>query len=309
MTIEQDQLSAARSIMERLHPDFGKEIDNVVEQGVSFYVASHKAILSHLNLVPYGHAVTPLDFMTDRSSGEWNVEYFMRLFNRMNGIAFGVRGIPMPFWVMIDLALMPSAAVIAAVSQDRFAEMLQAIRPSGARDKMEELLADTRASAEGCPIPVAGYCAAPSAAPERWMGWSLWSVMPGLGVAPSVKALALAIYRTGHQVGVTQWSNTVLRVHTRFGPLRVLSATLPLHTVPGSFAYEVDLSGSRRHASQDPTALLDAGDLQSIHDMQATMSAGEKEYFVVSPGLIYRSGKPMVPIVEVRLAEAKVRRV
>ena len=69
------------------------------------------------------------------------------------------------------------------------------------------------------PIPVAGYCAAPTPAPGAWVGWSLCSAIPGLGTV--AKGLALEAYRAKTLAGVAQFYDRALRVHRKFGPMEM----------------------------------------------------------------------------------------
>ena len=45
-----------------------------------------------------------------------------------------------------------------------------------------------------------------------WVGWSLWSLMPAVGLGQAAKALALSAYRARKLDGVTQYDNSALKV-------------------------------------------------------------------------------------------------
>jgi hypothetical protein len=156
-----------------------------------------------------------------------------------------------------------------------------------------------RTSGYDGPVPIGGYCAAPSAAPGTWVGWSLWSLLPKAGLGRAVKALALAAYRTRRLDGVTQYDNHALKVHTRFGRTRIMVATVPFHTSPGSFVYENDLTLALDDTHQQPTFLLDPFDYERQRAMQKTIEAGEADFYVLSPGHLVDKGATMVPILEV----------
>lgn len=287
--------------VEEKFPDFAANVQGLNGQGVEFFLASNESLRSWLNETPYGHKLTWLDF-TDVGEKGWSIAEFLDLFNVINGIAFGDRGIPMPQWVMIDLILMPSATVIASLPQDVFATMVEKSRFSFDSDVKAHLLtvlAKARRDGYAGPMPVGGYCAAPSAAPGTWVGWSLWSLMPNVGLGRTVKALALSAYRAQKLDGVTQYDNSALKVHTWFGRLRVIVASVPFHTSPGSFVYETDFTLPGQAVSPQPSFLLDPFDHDRQEEMQKAIKAGRSEFYVLSPGHVCQEGNTYVPILEV----------
>jgi hypothetical protein len=286
------------SPVERRSPHLAPDVHRLVDRGVEFYLASNESLLPHLNLTPYGHHLSWLDFTRTSAPGEWDTGQFLNLFNVINGISFGDRGIPMPQWVMVDLILMPAAALVAGVSQRAFADLVAAA-PDNTRPHLVRVQDEVRDSGYPGPMPVGGYCAAPSAAGGTWVGWSLWSLMPGVGLGRVVKALALAAYRTRRLNGVTQYDNTALRVHTRFGMLRVLVATVPFHTSPGSFVYGADLTEPGDSPRVEPTFLLEPTDYSRQRAMQDAIEAHKADFFVLPPGHVVDGGRTVVPVLEV----------
>lgn len=281
-------------------PDFAGNVHDLTGQGVEFFLASNASLRCHLNESPYGHKLTWLDF-TEIGDRGWSTAEFLDLFNVINGIAFGDRGIPMPQWVMVDLILMPSAAVIASLPQDAFASMVDKSAYTFDSDVKTHLRAVLdRAHRDGYtgPMPVGGYCAAPSAAPGTWVGWSLWSLMPNVGLGQAMKALALSSYRARKLDGVTQYDNNALKVHTRFGTLRIVVATVPFHTSPGSFVYESDFTPSARNAPLEPSFLLDPFDYDRQRAMQKAIETGCSQFHVLPPGHTVQDGITYVPILE-----------
>jgi hypothetical protein len=289
------------SPIEAQFPDFAANVHGLIGQGVQFFLASNESLRMHLNQMPYGHELTWLDF-TEIGDRGWRTSEFLDLFNVINGIAFGDRGIPMPQWVMIDLILMPSAAVIASLPQDAFAVMVDKSRYSFAADvkkHLRDVLAKAQRDGYAGPVPVGGYCAAPSAAPGTWVGWSLWSLMPNVGLGRAVKALALSAYRTRKLDGVTQYDNSALKVHTQFGALRVMVANVPFHTSPGSFVYESDFTLPGGQVTPEPSFLLDPFDYARQRAMQRDIEASASEFYVLPPGHVVSGDATCVPILEV----------
>ncbi|GGL09045.1 hypothetical protein [Mangrovihabitans endophyticus] len=282
-------------------PDFVDHLHKLTGHGVEFFLASNETLRPHLNEAPYGHKLSWLDF-TDTADKGWDTGEFLNLFNIINGIAFGDRGIPMPQWVMVDLILMPSAAVIAGLPQDAFAAMVERSTFSFDTDVKQHLRAVRAGMVDSGyrgPVPVGGYCAAPSAAPGTWVGWSLWSLMPSVGLGHAAKALALSAYRARKLDGVTQYDNSALKVHTRFGALRILVATVPFHTSPGSFVYESDFTVAPPGAAGEPTFWLDPFDYDRQRAMQKDIEADRCRFYVLPPGHVRRDGAVRVPILEV----------
>ena len=113
------------------------------------------------------------------------------------------------------------------------------------------------------------------------------------------KALALSAYRARKLDGVTQYDNSALKVHTRFGPLRILVATVPFHTSPGSFVYESDFTAPvAGPAVTEPSFLLDPFDYERQNAMQKAVEAGQSEFYLLPPGHVTVDGKTFVPIFE-----------
>ncbi|WIM94646.1 hypothetical protein ACTOB_006687 [Actinoplanes oblitus] len=292
------------SAVETRFPDFADHTGKLAGLGVEFFLASNETVRPQLNELPYGYKLNWLDF-TDTSERAWSVRDFLNLFNVINGIAFGDRGIPMPQWVMVDLILMPAAALIASLPQDEFAAMVERSTfrfDTDVKQLLRKVQEDMRASGYTGPVPVGGYCAAPSAEPGRWVGWSLWSLMPAVGLGKAAKALALSAYRAQKLDGVTQYDNSALKVHTEFGALKVLVATVPFHTSPGSFVYQSDLTLPAGSELPAHSFLLDPFDYARQSAMQKAIEAGSSEFYVLPPGHVVQDGKTYVPILEKELS-------
>jgi hypothetical protein len=221
----------------------------------------------------------------------------MRVYNVLNATAFGAKGIPLQNWVMIDLGLLPSAFLLVTLSPQRAAETLSDHRISDAARAriagvLPAVLEEARRLEYTGPIPVAGYCAARSPIPDGWVGWSLCSAIPGLGT--TAKGLALAAYRARTLTGVAQFSDPALRVHRKFGRMRLLAAVLDLHPVPGTMVYRTDVFEDELDgAARQPTELMAAHDAAAHRALQQRLDAGA-EIDILPPGLV----DDRVPILE-----------
>jgi hypothetical protein len=276
--------------------DIAASAEQLLDAGYGLWLVSHAAVLEQLDGQPLGVEVASLDFL---AAGErpWKVADLMRVYNVLNATAFGAKGVPLQNWVMIDLGLLPSAFLLVTLSAQRAAEALTEQRLSDAARAriarvLPAVLEEARRLDYAGPIPVAGYCAARSPIPDGWVGWSLCSAIPGLGT--TAKGLALAAYRASSLTGVAQYSDPALRVHRKFGRMRLLAAALDLHPVPGTMVYRTDVfEDDDEGQAPQPTVLLDAHDAAAHRALQERLDAGV-EIEILSPGLV----DDRVPILE-----------
>jgi hypothetical protein len=273
----------------------------LTQTGHQLWLASNDAVLRELDLTPCGVPVTPLDFLGPYER-DWKLEDLMRTYNVLNATAFGAKGIPLQNWVMIDLGLLPSAFLLITLPREAIEAAMAGTggRVGDAeRRRIGEVLPAVLAEADRLgyagPIPVAGYCAAPTPDRGAWVGWSLCSAIPGLGTV--AKGLALEAYGARRLTGVAQFYDPSLRVHRKFGPMRLLAAVLDLHPVSHTMAYRTEVFGDEEAADPadpKPTLWLGARDREAQWALQQRLDAGTHEYFILSPGLV----EDRVPILE-----------
>jgi hypothetical protein len=204
----------------------------------------------------------------------------------------------MPNWVLVDHALLSSGLLIAACEQERLDTIALA---SGLREVLTSLVGDATAGGYTGPVPLAAYCAAPTADHDRWTGWSLYSVVPGSGLAFVTKGLALRAYGARVLAGVTQYDNMALRTHTKFGPARIEAAIVRLHTARASLVYSTDvrrwLDGHADPGSGvPPTWLVSADDSDRHAEMQRMLDTRSHTLTILPPGIIVRDGEPLMPV-------------
>lgn len=259
----------------------------------ALYLCSNQDVLARLHTSPFGLPVMGLDLLGPPQN-PWTEADMMRVYNVLNATAFGDKGIPLQNWVMIDLGLLPSAFLLITLPRPA-AEVAWAQARSDPRRKhsgrvLAAVLAEAQRLGYEGPIPVAGYCAAPTPVADEWVGWSLCSAIPGLGT--TVKGVALEIYGARTLTGVAQFTDQALRVHRRFGPMEIMAPTLDLHPVPHTMIYRTAVYG--HEGDQTPTMWMDARDLDAQRAMQAKVDAGTSRFHILSPGLA--DGR--VPILE-----------
>src|SRR5579875_1668315 len=140
--------------------------------GYELWLASNADVLRTLELSPGDVSLTPLDFLGPYERA-WKLEDLMRTYNVLNATAFGAKGIPLQNWVMIDLGLLPSGFLLITLPRERAERaMSDPERPRRERARIAEVLPAVIAEADRLehrgPIPVAGYCAAPTPDRAAW---------------------------------------------------------------------------------------------------------------------------------------------
>jgi hypothetical protein len=268
---------------------------SLTDEGYGLYLVSRGVVLDCLDCAPFGLTVTPVDFLAPREL-PWSADSFIRVYNRLNSVLLGTKGLALEYWVMIDLGLLPTAFLLIALSREL---LLHKLDDGGLTSKQHALLREQAgpllAEADDLgfhgPIPVAGYCAVPSPVSGHWVGWSLCSAVPGLGTI--VKGLALEAYRARALTGVTQYGNPALRLHRKFGPMRILRADLDLHPAPHTFVYQTDLYAE--DTVRTPTFLMHSDDTDRQRELQARIVTKGHTVHILAPGLD-RDG--WVPILE-----------
>ncbi len=271
----------------------------LLADGYELWLASNATVIPALDHRPCGVPVTPLDFLGPYDHA-WKLEDLMRVYNTLNAAAFGPKGIPLPPWVMIDLGLLPSAFLLITLPLARAVAELTDPRHSDAERArigtvLPAVLAEAQRLGYAGPVPLAGYCAAPTPVPGAWVGWSLCSAIPGLGTV--AKGLALEAYRATTLAGVAQFYDRSLRVHRKFVPMEMVAAALDLHPFRHTMAYRTEVFGAGERGDHDGatrTLMLDARDLDAQWELQKRIDAGTSRFFILSPGLV----DDRVPILE-----------
>jgi hypothetical protein len=183
---------------------------------------------------------------------------FYQLVNAGNQLAFG--GIGMPAWVQLDCATLPTAMIGFWAAREAIPEALWAALLAQV-GRVFGAAAEAEAARWSGPVPLSEYCAIPSAAPETWVGYSLYTLaaqVEGLaraGLGIRTKALALACYGARFQIGMTQYHNRAVQTHAAFGSLPILEPRARPHTQPEqTFVYRLEVPPLERLR-----ALIDRG--------------------------------------------------
>jgi hypothetical protein len=221
---------------------------------------------------------------------------FFKLLNDTNNIAFGGDNMGMPLWVLLDCGLLPCAVTGFMVPGDQAPAALCA--------------ALGIAPGEHPWVPVSEYCACPTLEPGCVSGFSLQSQLPGQALGMRTKALAMLAYGAHAQIGVTQFDNPAIRVHSRLGPLQITSHRPAIHTHPQrSFIYRLELPdrptllalarGEAVEALPTPPGepwRFDASD-EANHTRLRTLIDAGRRVFITPPGWSLIDERPHLELV------------
>ena len=246
--------------------------------------------VSGLPVTPWPETLERLDALDPRNAP------FSHLLNAANTAAYGELG--MPLWVQVDCAMLPSAYHGFAAHRSDLAKGTWERLQSAARTCLPERTADALEAYDGF-VPVSGFAAARTFTPDAIVAFSLYSLLPRLGLRS--KCLGLLAHGAARQIGVAQYDNPVLRVHASIGPLRIVEPQLVTHSIPEkTFVYElaVPTADRLRHAVQSGTppapptndgreVSVDADTGQRIRELLE-----DGPVHIVAPGLVFEAGGP-----------------
>ena len=254
------------------------------------YVVSAKHNLDYLNTKPFGIETEIIDPFAQNAQG------FLNLLNDLDGLSYGNKLLAMDKWVALDCGILPGAFVGFAVDASELDE----------GDKQKYGIEDY----EGL-VPVTEFCAIPSVEPGTWVGHTLASFFKKKGYGTMTEALGMEVYGSEKMVGVAQYNNSSIKVHTKFGELELIAAMTYAHSVPDmSFTFSVKNPGTEKLLQimkeplctneniEDADFLLDPNNLVEKMEMQENLEAGLAKYFIQSPGWIEKCGELYVPIKE-----------
>ena len=260
------------------------------------YVVAPSWNLPAFDLSPFGLTIPESNIIDPLRTA--SADFLVQL-QTLDRLTFGPEGMPMPRWVFYDCAELPGGIF-------GFARPAHTLPPA---------VRDALSLPRNCPptalVPFSMYIAIPVRRPtpatERagtggggsWFGHNLASLNPVFptlkmkGLASVTKALALKTFRASEQVGATQWDSAALHIHTRFGPLDLVTAWTPAHSEAETLTYRFDVTDEKlRAAMGDPGVTLPApapdleiaaDDHPAMQDLQADIERGGSHAVVGPP--------------------------
>ncbi len=253
--------------------------DRIFDQ-LDTFVVSTKANREVLNAEPFG---VPTRWWVDpHVAGN---ALFFELLQRLDALTFGPEGMPMDKWVFYNCAELPGFIYGFAAEAETLSDL-------------ERDLMGVPADYTG-PVPFSMYIAIPMREPGTWFGHNLASLnrtFPHRGLSSLgtiTKSVALKAYRVERFVGATQWLSKALFIHTKFGPLDLLTTYTPAHSTSETLTYAFDVTDASLRAAAgepgsalsfpEPTEQLDATDVAAMKRIQRELESGAKWELVGPP--------------------------
>jgi hypothetical protein len=269
----------------------GHLVAELVAEGFVPFAFGNRRNLELLHPAPFG---VPMRMIA--ADDPSNLTYHQAI-NRLNGLAYGGKDMGMPAWVQMDCGILPSAFVGFALPAHLLPEKL----------KWQMDVHD-----ESGLVPVAEAISIPTVQPGKYTSFSMCAVIPGKQLGYAAKLLSLKAYGCRQTLGVAQFDNFALRIHTRFGALGIEEPHVPYHTCPeNTFVYACDLRGGsvldtlerggQVDDDREPTFMLEARDTERMMDMAEKVRAGTHKYYLLPPGAVRRDDGVWNPILEVPL--------
>jgi len=266
----------------------------LLERLFPFAVASEN-LQARLDLQPFGEAIVREHLFDPLRSESTRI---LERLSALDAATFGPGEMSMPRWILLDGAGL-SGAIIGL-----------GVRAQDASPAVRELLGI--GSGDSGLVPYSMFIAIPSFEPRTWVGHNLASLavrqpegetLQGLGAL--TKAIALRALSARWQLGAAQWDSVALRVHSRLGALRLLTAWTPAHSKPWTFTYRARIDEEHlRHLARDPGGRISVPDAErwlwsddheGMQGLQREIEAGES-WCIVGPPEVGRGGAASVPL-------------
>lgn len=263
----------------------------LLQYGCKPYIATSSHLVSSFNLEPFG---THLSVYFD---GQEQTNFHLA-YMRANSIAFDA-DLGMPNWVYIDFVLLQTGVVGFMLPREKLPRELKALFERDPLVKIDEL--DF--------VPISGQTAGLAADGKTWTGVSLFSLakhlpdIKNLGLAVHTRAMALAVYKAKHFVGITQYDNPAVAIHGKTTKgFFIKQPCVWIHPrTHMTFVYEQEIDYSLDALHERPpepfSFLLRADDLSKKESIAQGIASG-KRYKIVSPFRIVKGGEVFLPILE-----------
>lgn len=261
----------------------------ILEQCEPFLIAGDD-IAAALNLCPIGVQIPPQNVFHPQQRKNAD---FLAMLQLVDRLTFGPFGMEMPPWVFYDCAVMPGAVFGLGILADRLEEW--------AREAMK--VPDTYHGlvpvSQFIAIPMLGGFVPEHAWPTTWLMYTLESlnqVSPGIAPAGVLKltlALGLKVFPIETLYGTTQWRSPKLAPYADLGPLELITAYTPAHSMPRTLSFRLKLKdihhssllvSPRVHPdAPPPNALLDVDDVGALKALQQKIEDGQRVLVVGHP--------------------------
>lgn len=255
------------------------------------FLIAREDIRADLNADPLGISIEP-DHIIDPQQQRFGT--LVRMLRLLDQLTFGPFGMEMPPWVFYDCAVMPGAifglALPAAELEPWARGAMQVPDGYNGMVPISQFIA----------IPMLeGWRAGPDRPPTSWNVYTLESinqVSPGFapaGVLRLTLALGLSVFPIEKLYATVQWRSPKLSSYADLGPLEILTAYTPAHSLPrttslrahiGPRTVEHLLTAPRFHPTAPAAnALLDIDDVAALRLLQRDLERGARAWLVGRP--------------------------
>ena len=272
--------------------------DSLLRELVPYLVATPYN-LPYLDRAPFGLAVPDANVINPLAMAS---EQFLLLLQQLDSLTFGPEGMPMPRWVFYDCSELPGALFGFA-------------RPASQLSTWVREAYQVPSGYDGL-VPYSMYIAIPMFPPGAWFGHNLCSIAGILpeeeltGLGSITKAVALRAFRTRDLYGATQWDSKALFIHTKFGPLQMMTAYTPAHSEAETTTYHFPVTEEcLRAAAGDPDVVIERpeadfyvthSEVEVMVELQDAIERGER-FVIPGPPVADPGGGPFrVPVHRVR---------
>ena len=254
------------------------------------FLIAHHGVQADLNFAPAGLPI-PADNVFHPQHMRNGT--FLRLLAQLDTLTFGPFGMNMPSWVFYDCAVMPGAVFGLAVRAHRL--------PPWARECLH-VPADYEGlvpMSQFIAIPVLSGFASGAQTPSTWLMYTLESmneISPGIaphGLLDFTLWLGLQVFPIQELQGTVQWRSPKLATFANLGPLELLTALTPAHSLRRTLTFRLHirdvhlasvLTSPRNHPdAPPPNALIDPDDEMALRQLQLEIESGRRVWVVDHP--------------------------
>ena len=237
------------------------------------YVLATQATAPRLELVPLGVDIQETGLVLDPQRRE--NEPFLHLLQSLDRLAFGPLGMAMPPWVFYDCGVMPGTVFgFCGPASDLEPWVRRALGVDPAYDG---------------PVPLSIFIAIPMLQAGAWFTHTFCTlnrVCPGAapaGLAQLTFALGVRVQKIHELYGTDQWRSDRIAALVGFGPLEVVTAYTPAHSMVRTLPWRLRLRRLRVEAAL--LQFLDVDDDAALIRVQREIEAGV-QYVVAGPPVV-----------------------
>ncbi len=255
------------------------------------FLIAHRGILEHLERTPMGIHIPDANIIDPQLRRYEGMLGMMRLVDRLT---FGPFGMQMPDWVFYDCAVMPGAVFGLGMRVERLEPWaLEAMQvPVG----YDGLVPVTQFIA----IPMLeGFAGHDDLISHTWLMYSMGGinqVSPGMappGVFKLTLVMGLSVFPVKILYGTTQWRSPKLAVYVDLGPIELVTAYTPAHSLPRTLSFRIPIQQDQLGSvlasprvsprAPPPNAVLDLDNVAELAALQQDIEAGWQVQVVGHP--------------------------